>query len=189
MPRPLMQYGIGRLEEMFAKTKADPKALKQLENELQYRQVPRAVALLAEVQAAMYGGTPDEPPGTAPSPPTTRPLFPPVQQSEPVVSPLDPPAAQPLAMLQPRPPSVTPASPKLPAPPSMAMPLEDAYKLLKATPASTWESIEQSRRLLVQQAHPSRVASLSAEKRAQAQADAARVNAAYLRLSAVRCSS
>ena len=42
--------------------------------------------------------------------------------------------------------------------------------------------------LLVQQAHPSRVATLSAEKRAQAQTEAAGVNAAYLRLSAVRCS-
>jgi len=59
MARPLMQHGVGQLEEMFAKGKADAKVLKQLENELQYRQVPRAVALLAEVQAAMYGGAPD----------------------------------------------------------------------------------------------------------------------------------
>ena len=56
MPRPLMQHGVGQLEEMFAKGKADAKVLKQLEHELQYRQVPRAVALLAEVQAAMNGG-------------------------------------------------------------------------------------------------------------------------------------
>ena len=51
MPRPLMQHGVGQLEEMFAKGKSDPKVLKNLELELQYRQVPRAVALLAEVQA------------------------------------------------------------------------------------------------------------------------------------------
>jgi hypothetical protein len=50
-----MQYGVGQLEEMFAKGKADPKVLKQLEHELKYRQVPRAVALLAEVLAAIHG--------------------------------------------------------------------------------------------------------------------------------------
>ena len=31
MPRPLMQHGVGQLEEMFAKGKSDPKVLKQLE--------------------------------------------------------------------------------------------------------------------------------------------------------------
>lgn len=61
MSRPLMQHGVGQLEEMFAKARADPKLLKQLEHELQYRQVPRATVLLAEVQAAMYGGAPAPP--------------------------------------------------------------------------------------------------------------------------------
>ena len=59
------------------------------------------------------------------------------------------------------------------------MPVDEAYKMLKATPASTWDSIEQIRRLLIQQSHPSRVASLSAARRAQVQAEAKRVNAAY----------
>lgn len=53
MPRPLKQLGVGQLEELFARSKTDPKALKHLADELQYRQVPRAVALLTEVQAAM----------------------------------------------------------------------------------------------------------------------------------------
>ena len=57
MSRPLMQYGVGHLEEMFTKGKADPKVLKQLENELQHRQVPRAVALLTEVRATMHSNT------------------------------------------------------------------------------------------------------------------------------------
>ena len=48
MPRPLMQHGVGQLEEMFANSKTDASTLKQLERELQYRQVPRALALLAE---------------------------------------------------------------------------------------------------------------------------------------------
>ena len=52
------------------------------------------------------------------------------------------------------------------------MPVDDAYKLLKATPSSTWESIEQTRRELVQQASPARVSAMNAEKRAQLQAEA-----------------
>ncbi len=185
MARPLMQHGVGQLEEMFAKGRVDPKVLKQLENELQYRQVPRAVALLTEVQGAMYSGSPTRPAApVAPSTsPTTMPLFSPIPQPEPVARPVVPSAAQP------GPPLIAPVPPKPPAPSSMAIPLEDAYKLLKATPASAWESIEQTRRLLVQQAHPSRVAPLSAEKRVEARTDAARVNAAYLRLSAARCSN
>jgi hypothetical protein len=53
MPRPLMQHGVGQLEALFAKSKSDSKVLKQLEHELEHRQVPRALALLAEVQSAV----------------------------------------------------------------------------------------------------------------------------------------
>ena len=49
MPRPLKPLGIGQLEELFARSKTDLKVLKHLAHELQYRQVPRAVALLTEV--------------------------------------------------------------------------------------------------------------------------------------------
>ena len=77
MTGPLMQHGVGQLEEMFAKGKLDPKVQKQLENELQYRQVPRAVVLLADVQAAIYGGTSALPqPPTASAPPPARVLAP-----------------------------------------------------------------------------------------------------------------
>ena len=55
MLRPLMQHGVGQLQELFAKSRSDAKVLKQLEVELQHRQVPWALALLAEVQAAMNG--------------------------------------------------------------------------------------------------------------------------------------
>jgi DnaJ-domain-containing protein 1 len=76
---------------------------------------------------------------------------------------------------------------KSPASP-LAMPLEEAYKVLKATPGATWDSIEQTRRALVNQLHPSRWKPLSAEKRAQALAEAKRINAAYAALSQTRCS-
>lgn len=67
------------------------------------------------------------------------------------------------------------------------MPVEDAYKLLKATAGSTWESIEQTRRQMVQQSHPARLKSMSPERLAQALADAKQVNAAYVTLSRARC--
>lgn len=51
MSRPLIQLGVADLEAMFQTGKLDQKVLGQLEVELKHRQVPRAVALLKEVQA------------------------------------------------------------------------------------------------------------------------------------------
>jgi DnaJ-domain-containing protein 1 len=96
--------------------------------------------------------------------------MPPVVPEQPAVRPL------------PVPPAVKPA-----APPVVAMPVEDAYKVLKATSGSTWESIEQTRRLLVQQSHPERLKAMTAERRSSALAEAKRVNAAYATLSRMRC--
>ena len=191
MPRPLMQHGVGQLEEMFDSGKADPKVLKQLENELQYRQVPRAVALLAEVQAAMNGGAAAQQVPIVPAPPPARAPAPaPVSQqpdlwgrstAPPIVA--VPPAA-PVRAVTPavKPPEAPPVAAKTPASPP-DMPLDEAYKVMKATPGATWESIEQTRRTLVQQSHPSRWKTLSAEKRAQTLTEARRVNAAYAALS------
>lgn len=192
MPRPLMQHGVGKLEEIFTNGKADAKLLKQLEHELQHRHVPRAVALLSEVQAAMHGGAAG--PSQAPTVPATPPVLaegPNSPQLELLEPPATPPIASPLASVR----MVTPAviSPELtpvsksPASP-FHMPLEDAHKVLKATPGAPWESIEQTRRTLVHQSHPSLWQTLSAEKRAQALADAKRVNLAYAALSQTRCS-
>ena len=182
MLRPLMQQGIGQLEEMFTKCKADAKLLKQLEHELQYRHVPRAVSLLTEAQAVMCGMEAASPP----APPTApisrqpelwgRPAIPPVVFTPaPVrtVAPADKP-------LEPQPKANLIASPP-------TMPMEEAYKILKATPGATWEPIEQTRCTLVHQSHPSRWKALSAEKRAEVLANAKRVNAAYAALSQTRC--
>ena len=192
MARPLMQHGVGQLEEMFANAKADPKALKQLERELQYRQVPRAVALLAEVQAAMYGGAAAPQASNAPKLPWAPASAPASVSQQPDL--WERPAT-PLVVTSPsairtranaakpqEPLSMTKAPATLPT-----MPLEDAYKALKATPGATWESIEQTRRSLVQQSHPLRLETLSADKRTQALVEANRVNAAYAALSQARC--
>ncbi len=187
MARLFMQHGVGQLEGMFAKGQADPNVLKQLENELQYRQVPRAVALLSEVQAAMYGSSPARPPAAIPASPTTRPLFPPVPQPEPVARLVNRSTAPPPTIIQARPPSEAAMSLEPPARPLVEIPVDDAYNLLKATRGSTWESIEQTRHQLVQQSHPERVRLLSPERRSQVLSEAKRVNGAYLALSELRC--
>ncbi len=189
MPRPLMQLGVGQLEELFAKSKADSKVLKQLEHELQYRQVPRAVALLAEVQAAMYGardaGAP-VPAATPAVPPSPLPRQPGLWEQPP---------ATPVPTLVAAKPAHAPAPTAAPTPVGtgnqvpraiQAMTIEDACKVLKTTPSATWESIEQTRRQLVQQSHPERVASMSPAGREQAQSNARLVNAAYATLSHAR---
>ena len=190
MPRPLMQLGIDQLEEMFAKGKANAKLLKQLEHELQYRHVPRAVALLTEVQAAgcsmaatsQAPSVPASPPVAATGPISQQPDLWGRLATAPVV-----PAPAPVRTVAP---AVRPLEPRTVAssiisPP--AMPLEEAYKVLNAATGATWESIEQTRRRLVHQSHPSRWKALSTEKRAQALAEAKRVNAAYAALSQTRC--
>lgn len=203
MPRPLMQHGVGQLEEMFGSCRDSLQVLRQLENELQYRQVPRALALLEKVHAAMAasGDTPRDttsrssttPPLPAPAPPRQPDLW--RQTPAPTVAPVTQLPAPPVAAVAspqvPRPaPPIRPAealaASKPVAPPAPTMPLDDAYKLLKATAGSTWESIEQTRRQLVQQAHPSRLESMSAERRAQYLSEARLVNAAYAALSMQR---
>ena len=189
MARPLMQVGVGQLEELFAKSRSDQTVLRQLEHELQYRQVPRAVSLLGEVQAVLYRALPLTPPAAARTMPTapTTPAGQPglwdrsTQQLAPApVPPVVPeqPAVRPL----PLPPAMKPA-----APPVVAVPAEDAYKAFKATSGSTWESIEQTRRLLVQRCHPERLKAMTPERRSSALAEARWVNAAYATLSRVRC--
>lgn len=189
MSRSLMQHGVGQLEEMFAKGKSDAKLLQQLEQELLYRHVPRAIALLAEVQAAMSDGAAEPQTPTVPMSPPARATTPISQQPDLRGLPATPPAVPTPAPIRTVAPVVIPQEPqpvaKSPAP-SPTMLVEDAYKVLKVTPGATWESIEQMRCTLVHQSHPSRWEALSADKRAQALTEAKRVNAAYVALSQAR---
>ena len=190
MKRPLMQHGVGQLEELFAKSKVDAKALKQLENELQYRQAPRAVALLAEVRAAMHcaNGFGAPAPATTPAPKASPPnqpdlwtsLPPSVPQMPPIRPIAAPTAHTPVTVraAEPAPTALTPFVREVPT-----MTVDDACKILKTTSGATWESIEQTRRLLVQQSSPLRTSTMSAEKRAQVLAEARRVNDASWTLS------
>lgn len=135
MARPLMPYGVGRLEEMFAKGKTDATLLKQLENELQFRKVPRAIALLAEVQATMYSGAAAQQSVDVPAPPPTPAPAPPPQQPGLWERPPIPPVGFPPPTTLGR--TVTPAvQPPKPPPAKLAsstpaMALDEACKVLK----------------------------------------------------------
>lgn len=216
MNRPLMQHGVGQLEQLFAASKADAKVLKQLENELRYRQVPRAVALLAEVQSALYsqpakessplstGGKTDAPPKSEilRPPPVQPPLWTlpanssgetPKKQPELSRAPGKS-AGQPFpSVLSPAsaPASATgrkPASQREPSPAPMVT-LTEAYNLFKATSTSSWESIEQVRRLAVQASSPTRLTALAESQRISVREEAQKFNAAYEVLSRARLSS
>ncbi len=188
MSRPLMQHGVQQLREMFDRSKADAGVLRQLAEELQHRQVPRASVLLAEVRAAIASASAVGVPGSV-APPVSR--AGPARQQDlwtrppppPPVPGSAPPSHMPVAM-----PSLGAPSAATPRPVRTVSTLtaEDACKVLKTTLGATWESIEQTRRLLVQQSSPSRTSTLSAEKRAQALAEARRVNDASATLSRIR---
>lgn len=212
MNRPLMQHGVGQLEQLFAASKADSKVLRQLENELRFRQVPRAVALLAEVQGALYAqpakaaprpssdGVNDGPsePDLLKPPPVQPPLWTvPAGSEKPIKPPEQPPtsgqptvAQAPAVVAAPSPPPAVdpkPAGQRESAPPPLVT-LADAYKLFKATASSTWESIEQTRRLAVQASSPTRLRNLSNGQQVAAREEARRLNAAYEVLSRARSS-
>jgi hypothetical protein len=198
MQRPLMQHGVGQLEDLFAKSSDDQEVLQQLENELRHRQVPRAVTLLAKVRSAITKAQA--------SPPSAQ-----VSASTPQASVSTPAAAGPVVTSQAvlwtresrRPLTVplTPASaastvrfaptdgPKPVSPQAPTVPLQDAYRLLKATPGSAWESIEQTRRLLVGKSHPERLRALTADQRQRSLAEAKQVNDAYAVVSQSRCAA
>ena len=164
MTRPLMQQGIAQLEALYSTAATDVKSLKQLQHELQFRQVPRAVVLLEKVEKALAGSrvAPTAPPqfsgsNAAPATVPLAGLVASVEQAD-----LWGTASADRAIVAPR--VVTPPPAVRPAPAATAMPpqnasqspsvstlsVDEAYKVLKATPSSTWQSIEQTRRQLVQ---------------------------------------
>lgn len=204
MARPLMQLGVGELTELFQRSRSDQRVLKQLENELRHRQVPKAVALLTEVQSVLYMTT--STPSVAVSAPSV-----PIASVAPLPAKVLPTSAQPTLWDAPAPmPSrainvPAPAATKESAPkaastgtnaatspsdkqapsttrpvvrPPVAMSVADAYKLLKATPASTWDSIEKTRRELVSLSSPARTDQLQDGEREKLLTEASAVNSA-----------
>lgn len=167
MARPLQQLGIVGLEDLFVKSEGELRALRDLEYELRHRQVPRARGLLVKVRAAIKA-----------VPTTGISVAAPPHRSEPQgQGEGDLFEVEHVPRQEPKP--EEPAEVKSPAWAAGEIPvisLSDAYKTLKATPGSSWESIELTRRQLVQRASP--VVAID-EKRQQLQRDAERINGAY----------
>lgn len=171
MSRPLMQLGITELETLFAKSRRDLQVLKNLAVELEHRQVPRAKSLLASVRTAMKA-TDETVPSAALGPaaaerPSVMPIQPELGLSNPVRSaPPETKLAESIASGQ-----ASRFQDECPV-----IPLSEAYRLLKASPGSSWESIELVRQHLVQRASPA-VAPKEQQQRLQEEAN--RINAAY----------
>lgn len=196
MTRPLARLGIDALEALFATGKQDLPALRLLIGELAYRNVPRATALLDTAQKALKfveSQRKESVPGTS-TPSDTRDLVgtqTPIQNrfefDVPISAPTEvqkpPPRQVPIAGVALPPHVVLPvlATPSAVAPglAPIAMSVEQAYRVLKATSASPWNAIEFSRRQLVARAQPDMVAKLESAKRQALQDEAREANTAY----------
>ena len=166
--RPYMRAAIVELEDLFAAKRTDTDTLNALKTELQFRNVPRATALLAKVKGALSGGMSL------------------IQTSQPKLfaapSPPQPPSPQPVVVILPKP-TPRPAD-KVHDLPAIA--LDEAYKLLRVTAGTPWDEVEEVRARLVQRSNPNALKGLSPEKRAAAVMDAKRANAAYAALAKER---
>lgn len=204
MERPLRRHSIVELEQLLSSAIDDTNVLHALDEELKHRNVPRAVALSDKVRRALgvakpsakTPATPEPVDKPAPGRPAQQgalwgeePARPPETTGEPAGAQ----AAKPAVMSLPAAPPITVpenvASVLETAEAVPAMRVDEAYRVLKVTPGATWEVIEQTRRHLVQEAHPENVGKLSSERRAQVQAAAKRVNAAYAVIFAARTNS
>lgn len=194
MTRPLMRLGINQLKEMFAQNKLEPKILKQLAEELQYRRTPKAIALMNDVQSALRRSS-HAPQSSSVSPTRTIDANPQLQLRPQLISgapnaftatvpPATPTRASPASGRSSQ--SVLPVIPETPSPKPVNMPLEDAYKVLRVTSTSTWDTIELARRQLVQQASPVKTVAMNSEKRSQLQDQAHRANLACLSIWRIR---
>lgn len=180
MSRPLMQHGVGQLEELFGREKANRKILLQLQEELKHRQVPRAVALLGKVRKALKDlDAPEVPVGI--SPPLTASTETAVSNRESEAIPNQF-SGDSTARVAPE--EVQPQVPAIPA-----MSATEAYGLLGVSPSASWESIETARRTIVQKASPTKVKDKAPAERSQFINEAKRANMAYALIQRLRGSS
>lgn len=197
MIRPLMRQNIGELEALFEASTNDAKALKQLEQELKFRQVPRAVLLLEKVQKAAsnlaLAAIPKLGQVASPSRRPPRPhrlnaiLFPDARAAPSHGEGTDQESGQRTdagvsrgegAAID----ADSSQAPEQSLPVRQAetvMSLPDAYRALNVAPGSSWEVLEHARRQVVLQAHPERLQRLNDERKAEVRRSAQRANSAY----------
>lgn len=175
-----MQSRIGDLEDLFATSSAKLDVLRQLEHELQFRQVPRALTLLEQVQRAQASASA----ATSGAGSATG-------RAAAAGSAVRPMAATGQLSLLPTPTLVrTPqvsghtaiSGAQAPAP---AMSLEAAHKILKVAPGVPWDAVELARRKIVQPSSPL-TNGVEADQRARFLATARLVNDAYAVLASAR---
>jgi hypothetical protein len=202
--RPFISKRIDEMEQMFKSSGKELLTLKALENELVHRSTPRAVSLLRTVRKNL-----SLPQFTGSARDTN--LFDPNTLNTKVDNPQPPKRAEPVPGLKlgpsqaPQPVSVTkpiiappclasrgeplpfpsPAEPRLEVGEAIMSP-EEASKVLQVTLGADWETIEKSRREIVEKSHPAKVRSLSPERRRGLIEHARRANEAIQVLLGVR---
>jgi DnaJ-domain-containing protein 1 len=176
--RPFISKRIDELEQMFKSSGTELLTLKALENELVHRSTPRAVSLLKAVRRSLsqpeFIGSGADPNLFDQQPISTKLADPaPLHRAEPV----------PRLTLKPLPSSQPVSETKWTVPPYRLLPLsfpapaepkpevgaaimspEEACKVLQVTLGADWETIEKSRREIVQKSHPDKIRSLPPER-------------------------
>jgi len=188
-----MQLSVVDLEQMFLTSENRPEVLVKLRDELRFRQVPKAVALLRKVLEALPATQSTEPEvsaaqaplfGKAESIPPRVPLV--LENPQPEATPR--PALKKIALPGNSRPAPVPSSETVPLI-QASMDADAACRVLNLVREAPWSAVEQRRRELVQLSHPSLLRKLTPERRAAALEQARLVNTAYLSLAASRKAS
>jgi hypothetical protein len=181
--RPFISKRIDEMEQMFKSSGTELLTLRALENELVHRSTPRAVSLLKTVRKYLslpqFIGSAIDTNLFDPQSLTTKAAIPvSPQRAEPLpATTLKPPQApqavsvtkstfHPLRLVSRGEPLPFPASvePRLDVGDAIMSP-EEASKVLQVTLGADWETIERSRREIVQKSHPDKIRSLPPERR------------------------
>lgn len=198
MTRPYMQKTIVELQELFEANKGNSAELMKLAVELMHRKVPKAVALAKKISDTLNGAIDKEPKNDPENPPQSAQILP----EGSVIDCHG--CGQKLRIklgLEPREYGCPSYKSKFRASFSggvlsvvfvnsvgtgtsfesgdVPLSLHDAYLLFGADATSPWESIELTRRRLIQQYHPDKVAALGPKLQVVAAAEAKRINVAY----------
>jgi DNA-directed RNA polymerase subunit RPC12/RpoP len=199
MPRPFIQKHIFELQEYFEAVKGNLTELKKLAAELKHRKVPKAVALAKKVQAEIDGLTGYSSDGGPDKSKQEQPLQPEHKviechgcgqklriELDSVTRNYTCPKCKSAfhASFENRVLSVVfqnnaSHSDDTKNEDDRHLTEEEAYKLFGTDESTPWESIELTRRRLIQQYHPDKVAALGPKLRAVAEAEGKRINKAY----------
>lgn len=194
MARDYIQNSVFELEGIFEASKTDIVVLKALAKELKARKVPRAVLLAKKVREALEGleGNPASKNSSDKAPPSA-----PVIKCEVCGTKLRLRLTNELADYTcPQCKTLFTASfnegilsvvfSKVSGPEDrpkrddqFQISVEDAYSLFEADQSTPWEILEKTRRRLIQQYHPDKVAALGPKLRALAEVEGKRINIAF----------